>query len=158
MSSVDKLDPFLVDGISRVGRRQKRVPFGSETKYPIILPKFSHFTHLIVGDFHVKCDHCGLKHTLAALCRIYWGNGYCASKILTSLLLKDSKAWKLMAELPNSRLQLSLPPFAHIGCTISDPYWFVTAAVKQTTTGACSLVWPRGQFIMRLSGIGVLTP
>lgn len=115
MSSVDKLDPFLVDGISRVGRRQKRVLFGSETKYPIILPKFSHFTHLIVGDFHVKCDHCGLKHTLAALCRIYWGNGYCASKILTSVLLKDSKAWKLMAELPNSRLQLSLPPFAHIG-------------------------------------------
>ena len=68
-----------MDGILRVGGRLEKAPLVFETKHTIILPKLSHFTHLIVRDSHVKCGHSGLNQTLAVLCQRYWGNGYRAS-------------------------------------------------------------------------------
>jgi len=71
-TSIDKVNLFLVDGILRVGGRLEKAPLGFETKHPIILPKLSHFTHLIVRDSHVECGHSGLNHTLAVLSHRYW--------------------------------------------------------------------------------------
>ena len=57
----------MVDGILRVGGRLEMAPLGFETKHPIILPKLSlhAFNCLIVRDYHFKCGHSGLNHTLA---------------------------------------------------------------------------------------------
>jgi len=78
-TSINKLNPFLVDGLLRVGGRLEKAPLGFETKHPIIFPKLSYFTHLIVRDSHVKCGHSGLNHTLAALCQRYWVIGATAT-------------------------------------------------------------------------------
>ena len=52
-SSLYKLDPFLdVNGILRVGGRLTRASLTDDTKFPIILPRNSHVTKLIVKHFH----------------------------------------------------------------------------------------------------------
>jgi len=120
-TSINKLNPFLVYGTLRVGGRLEKSPLGFETKHPIILPKLSHFTHLIVRDSHVKCGHSGLNHTIAVLCQMYWVIGATATvrRIINQCnkcRLKTAKPVKqLMAELPDSRLQLGFQPFAHLG-------------------------------------------
>ena len=43
-SSIYKLDPYLKDGILRVGGRVSKAHLSDETKHPIILPKKSHIT------------------------------------------------------------------------------------------------------------------
>jgi len=125
-TSIDKLNPLLV-GILRVGGRLEKASLGFETKHPIILPKLSHFTHLIVRDSQVKCGHSGLNHTLVVLCQRYWVIGATATvrRIINQCnkcRLKTAKPGKqLMTELPDSRLQLGFPPFAHVGVGYFGP-------------------------------------
>ena len=54
-SSLYKLDPFLDEnGILRVGGRLRRASLTEEVKFPIILPRNSHVTKLIVKHFHER--------------------------------------------------------------------------------------------------------
>ena len=51
-SSLYKLDPFLdVDGILRVGGRLRRASLKGDVEFPIILPRNSHVTKLIIWSF-----------------------------------------------------------------------------------------------------------
>ena len=43
-SPIHRLDPFLEEGILRVGGRLKRADLPHETKHPAILPQKSHVT------------------------------------------------------------------------------------------------------------------
>ena len=43
-----------------------------ETIYPILLPKKSHFTSLLIKEYHQKLFHSGVSHTLAQLRNEYW--------------------------------------------------------------------------------------
>ena len=64
-SSLYKLDPFLdVDGILRVGGRLRRASLADDIKFPIILPRNSHVTKLIVKHFHERIRHQGKGMTL----------------------------------------------------------------------------------------------
>ena len=59
-SSLYKLDPFLdVDGILRVSGHLKRASLTDDIKFPIILPRNSHVTKLIVKHFHERTHHHG---------------------------------------------------------------------------------------------------
>ena len=54
-SSLYKLDPFVdEDGILRVGGRLRRASLTDDMKFPIILPRNSHVTTLIVSYFHER--------------------------------------------------------------------------------------------------------
>ena len=40
--------------------------------YPILLPKRSYFTSLLIKEYHQKPFHSGVSHTLAQLRNKYW--------------------------------------------------------------------------------------
>ncbi|XP_052071218.1 uncharacterized protein LOC127709652 [Mytilus californianus] len=64
-SSLYKLDPFLdSDGIIRVGGRIRRAEYNLAVKHPVIIPRHSHVTELIIRHFHEKAEHQGrgMKH------------------------------------------------------------------------------------------------
>ena len=53
-----KLEPFVDgDGLLRIGGRSRRAAIPPEVKHPLILPKSSHVTDLIVRHFHSKIGH-----------------------------------------------------------------------------------------------------
>ena len=58
-SPLFKLDPFLEDGILRVGGRLSRSDLRFEAKHPILLPKLSHISSLLVQEAHRKVGHMG---------------------------------------------------------------------------------------------------
>ena len=59
-SSLRSLDPVLdSDGIMRVDRRIRRANLSVTLKNPIILPKSSHITSLIIGHVHERTHHSG---------------------------------------------------------------------------------------------------
>ena len=64
-SSLYKLDPFSdVNGILRVGGRLRCASLTDEIKFPVILPRNSHITKLIVKHFHECTHHQGKVITL----------------------------------------------------------------------------------------------
>jgi hypothetical protein len=59
-SSLYRLDPFLDDnGLIRVGGRIKRANFPLTVTHPIVIPRKSHITNLLVQDSHLKVNHMG---------------------------------------------------------------------------------------------------
>ena len=49
-----------------------------EAIYPILLPKKSHFTSLLIKEYHQKRFHSGVFHTLAQLRNEYWRRQFMA--------------------------------------------------------------------------------
>ena len=57
-SSLYKLDPFVdKNGLLRIGGRIRRADVPLEVKHPLILPKKSHISDLIVRYFHESVGH-----------------------------------------------------------------------------------------------------
>ena len=64
-SSLHRLDPFLDrDGLVRVGGRIKRSNLPDDVKFPVILPRKSHLSNLIIRHFHGRIEHQGCGITL----------------------------------------------------------------------------------------------
>ena len=63
-SSLFRLDPFLDEkGVLRVGGRLQKAAFAYEVKHPIIIPKKSHLTELLIRHYHNQEQHhqgCGI--------------------------------------------------------------------------------------------------
>ncbi|XP_013403245.1 uncharacterized protein LOC106168647 [Lingula anatina] len=70
--SLYKLDPFLEDGVLRVGGRLARANIPEHTKHPIILPRKCHVTTLVIREAHATLGHAGRNHVLASLRNKYW--------------------------------------------------------------------------------------
>ena len=67
-SPLFKLDPFLDEnGLLRVGGRLRLSDLGSDVKHPIILPRKSHVTNLVITHFHESCQHQGRGLTTNAI-------------------------------------------------------------------------------------------
>ncbi|XP_014882368.1 uncharacterized protein LOC106943577 [Poecilia latipinna] len=71
-SHLYKLDPVVTDGVLRVGGRLSKAALPEETKHPVILPKESHVSKLILQHIHEKVGHRGRNHMLSTLRRQYW--------------------------------------------------------------------------------------
>ena len=122
-SCLYRLDPFLdEDGLIRVGGRIKRanLPFG--TKHPVVLPRKSHITALLIRFCHVKVNHMGRGITHNELRqRGYWVVGgssavsNCISRCVTCRKLRGCLQFQKMADLPLDRVEPS-PPFSN--CTV----------------------------------------
>ena len=64
-SSLLKLDPFVDEqGLIRVGGRLENSTLPFEVKHPIVLPRSSHVTNLIIDHFHKKVKHQGKGMTM----------------------------------------------------------------------------------------------
>ena len=122
-SSLYKLDPFLDgNGILRVGGRLRRASLTEDVKFPIILPRNSLVTKLIVKHFHKRTQHQGKGMTLNEV----RSNGFwvvSGSSIVASMISCCVKCQRLhgavqeqrMSDLPEDRLE-STPPFTY--CTV----------------------------------------
>ena len=126
-SSLRSLDPVLdSDGIMRVGGRIRRANLSVTLKNPIILPKSSHITSLIIGLVHERTHHGGRGMTLNELrASGYWivsGNAMVRqyiSKCVTCRHLRGNQGEQKMADLPKSRTQNRHHPLPIVGSTSS---------------------------------------
>ena len=128
-SPIYKLDPFLDDnGILRVGGRLGRAGFQYNVKHPIILPKKTHVTKLIVRYFHEKVVHQGRGFTLNAI----RSNGYyivgCTAAVSSCIFncvvcrkFRGKTQYQKMGDLPEERMQPS-PPFLYTGFDCFGPF------------------------------------
>lgn len=128
-SPLYKLDPYLDEhGIIRVGGRLKKGDMPEEVKHPIILPKESHVTKLLISHLHEQIKHQGRGITLNEIrSNGYWIIG--GSKAVQSVIHKCIICRKLrrpveeqrMADLPEERINPT-PPFTYCGMDCFGPF------------------------------------
>ena len=126
---VRKLDPYIdEDGVLRVGGRLKNADYADQVKHPIILPKGSHVTKLIIKHYHEYTKHQGKGMTLNEIrSRGYWiiGGSSAVSTVIASCVtcrkLRGPVIEQRMADLPEDRLE-SAPPFTYCAADYFGPF------------------------------------
>ena len=66
-SKLHTFNPFLHAGLIRVSGRLKNSALSFDVKHPILLPKHSHTTRLIIMHCHSETHHQGRGQTLNAI-------------------------------------------------------------------------------------------
>ena len=130
-SSLNALDPYLdAIGVLRVGGRITKANLADSLKNPVILPKTSHITQLIICHAHEKTHHSGRGVTLNELrSNGYWiinGNAavrHFISRCVRCRYLRGTAGEQKMANLPNSRVEPG-PPFSYCAVDCFSP-WYV---------------------------------
>ena len=128
-SSINKLDPFIDEnGILRVGGRLKHADLSDEVKHPVILPKGSHVTSLIIRYYHESTKHQGKGMTLNEIrSHGFWiiGGSSAVSNVIASCVtcrkLRGAVIEQKMSDLPEDRLE-SCPPFTYCGVDYFGPF------------------------------------
>ncbi|MCG8047968.1 MAG: hypothetical protein N0E48_20505 [Candidatus Thiodiazotropha endolucinida] len=125
------LKPMLdEDGLMRSDGRLAHAKFLSfDVRYPVILPRKSWVTKLIIKEFHEKGNHaCWTNHTLASLSSQYWViSGREAireweKECMTCRRRKLKASQQIMAPLPLSRLKTSLRAFTETAVDFAGPF------------------------------------
>ena len=128
-TSLRMLDPVLdSDGVMRVGGRIRKANLPPTLKNPVILPKSSHISSLIISHVHERTHHSGRGITLNELRSCgYWivsGNAMVRqfiSKCVTCRHLRGTQGEQKMADLPKSRVEPT-PPFTYCGVDYFGPW------------------------------------
>ena len=128
-SSLRTLDPVLdSDGVMRVGGRIRKANLPCTLKNPVILPKSSHITSLIISHVHERTHHSGRGITLNELRSSgYWivsGNAMVRQSIfkcVTCCHLRGNQGEQKMADLPKLRIEPA-PPFIYCGVNFFGPW------------------------------------
>lgn len=118
-SPLAKLSPFIEEksGLIRVGTRLLRTDAPYEFRYPVILPKKNHVTHLLTHAAHLKVCHQGPNAVLTELRNRYW---VIAAKPEVNRVIKkcipcrrynQRLGQQIMASLPEDRLSRDKPVF-----------------------------------------------
>ncbi|XP_071581890.1 uncharacterized protein [Temnothorax nylanderi] len=139
-NSLVRLTPFIdPSGLLRVGGRLKFSLLPPEAKHPLILPRNSPLSSLIIADAHSRTMHGGTQLTLSFIRNEYWIIGGRAP--VRSLILKcvkcaryrPLKAQQLMGQLPTERITPSRP-FFHSGIDYAGPFYIKTWRGKNART------------------------
>ena len=115
------LQPFLMEGVIRVGGRLNKAWIPFEAKHQTILSPTHPLTRLLVQHLHEKHSHVGREHTLVLVRQQYWipRRKTFVRKIVNDCLHYKKRRAKpnvpLMASLPEERLAFGEPPFANPG-------------------------------------------
>ena len=126
-SCLHRLDPFVHQGVLCVGGRLSQADLPAHTKHPVILPRKSHVTTLIIRNVHQRLGHAGRGHTLAKFREKYWilsANStvcYQIGKCVTCRRNRAPVAEQKMADLPKDRVTPA-PPFMYTGVDYFGPY------------------------------------
>ena len=126
---VRKLDPYIdEDGVLRVGGRLKNADYADQVKHPIILPKGSHVTKLIIKHYHEYTKHQGKGMTLNEIrSRGYWiiGGSSAVNTVIASCVtcrkLRGPVIEQRMTDLPEDRLE-SAQPFTYCAADYFGPF------------------------------------
>ena len=129
-SKLGSLKPYIdSDGLMRCNSRLKYAEHVAyETSFPVILPRKSYVTNLIVRDSHENGNHCGTNQTLASLSAQYWiiagreeirdVERDCAA----CRIRKAKPGVQIMAPIPNFRVCTSLRAFTHTALDFAGPF------------------------------------
>ena len=126
-STLCKLDPILDQDILRVGGRLNKMALPSELKNPVILPKNSHTSRLILQQIHLQVGHSGRGHMLAKLRERFWlpcANAMARKIIKRCIFCRRYQAkveHQKMADLPQDRITPDEPSFTHVGIDYFGP-------------------------------------
>ena len=124
---LQRLSPFLSQGILRVGGRIQRSCFPNEMKHPAILPPRNHVTRLLIEHYHNEEGHSGTNHTLATIRQKFWivgGQSAVRSVIHNCIKCRiqfAKRGEQLMAPLPSCWLTSGKPPFYFTGVDYMGP-------------------------------------
>ncbi|XP_020556659.2 uncharacterized protein LOC110014220 [Oryzias latipes] len=129
-SQLYKLSPFLDEhGVLRVGGRLTRSCLHPHIKHPVILPKASHVSSLLIKHYHEKVHHQGRGITHNELrSNGIWIIG--CSRVVSSHIYKCIVCRKYrrntqdpkMSDLPEDRMEMS-PPFTYCGMDCFGPFY-----------------------------------
>lgn len=127
-SSLLNLNPFLEEGLLKVGGRLDRAEIPESQKHPIVLPKGHHVTKLIIQNEHIKRSHAGTNATLYGVRENYWPidgrnvTRQIVRKCITCFRVKPREVKYLMGNLPKTRLSL-IKPFLNVGIDFCGPFF-----------------------------------
>lgn len=126
-SCLFRLDPFVEDGLLRVGGRIQRCNLPRDITRPLVLPPKSVVATLIVAHYHEKCGHGGRNTTLGEIrASGYWITRAAVSKYvwncITCRKLRAPPTKQKMADLPEDRLEPA-PPFTYSGVDYFGPFY-----------------------------------
>ncbi|XP_066935299.1 uncharacterized protein [Clytia hemisphaerica] len=127
--SLWRLSPFLdSNSLIRVGGRISHSNVPEELKHPIILPKESNVTKMIVRAAHQQMQHGGRNATLSRLRdQGFWvinGNSlvrHIISKCVSCRRLRGAPSTQKMADLPEDRTT-ETAPFTYVGTDLFGPF------------------------------------
>lgn len=114
-------------GLLRVGGRLKNSNLSEEKKYPILLPKESILSNLIIKFYHEISLHAGPRTTQSLVCRKFWilsarsAIRSILSKCVICIKARPKYLNPFMGDLPASRIQES-SPFLKSGCDFGGPF------------------------------------
>ncbi|XP_011877529.1 PREDICTED: uncharacterized protein LOC105567318, partial [Vollenhovia emeryi] len=126
-------------GLLRIGGRLQSALLPPNAKHPLILPKESALTTLIISDAHSRTLHGGTQTTVAFLRNDYWiigGRSPVRAFILRCVLcarFRQKRAQQLMGQLPLERVTPSRP-FLHSGVDYAGPFSLKTWRGKNART------------------------
>ena len=115
---MQKLRPFYLDGVLRAGGRLENANVDFDVKHHIILPLTSHFTELVIRQFHAAIGHSGTSHTWSEIRQRFWtikGSAVVRNSSGKCILCNSTVGKQLMADLPPARLQIHKPSFLMLG-------------------------------------------
>ncbi|XP_026829830.1 uncharacterized protein LOC113563037 [Ooceraea biroi] len=132
-SAIIKLNPFLDEqGLLRVGGRLKYSLLSIDQKHPIILPRDSHVTRLIIEAAHRRVLHGGVQLTLSAIRQEYWvprGRALVKKWIhrcVSCVRWRAAVSQPLIGDLPAPRVTPARP-FLNTGLDYAGPIWIRTS-------------------------------
>ena len=129
LSSIKKqLDLFIDEkDVIRCAGRFKYAALPYNVKYPVLLPKKSHLTTLIIQDRHKQAKHAGIKSTLAEVRADYWlpsGRRMVESIVRSCVVCRrfSAKPYNTPGPPPLPQTRLSeMPPFTNTGIDFAGP-------------------------------------
>ena len=128
-SKLRKLDPFMQNGLLRVGGRLRQSSLSMELKHPVIVPKSSHIASLIVDHYHCKTHHSGRGITLSAIRAAgYWiidARSKVSAHIRNCVVckrLRGTPQGQKMADLPQDRTK-EAAPFTYSAVDAFGPFF-----------------------------------
>ncbi|XP_006817669.1 uncharacterized protein LOC102809487, partial [Saccoglossus kowalevskii] len=138
-SSLHQLSPFIDrDGLIRVGGRIGQANFDFGERHPILSPKDSHVSRLILEHVHQQIQHQGRQFTMGAVrSKGYWVPGLhnmvrnVINQCTVCKRLRAKPLTQIMADLPTDRLEAT-PPFTNVGIDVFGPW---NVAVRKTRSG-----------------------
>ena len=126
-SCLIRLNPFLdATGLLRVGGRLRHSILHPDEAHPMILPRESHLSQLVVWSAHHTTLHGGTQLTLSYVRQRFWIVR--GRQLVRSTIFKCLRCWRLRAT-PTSQLMGDLPsrrvqqyrPFLHAGVDYAGP-------------------------------------
>ena len=123
------LTPFIdSDGVLRVGGRLSNTDLSYDRKHPMILPKNSHISDLLIENEHERSKHMGTQTVISNLRQRFWiiGIRSKARKLLGRCVIcfkfKPRPAQQQMGLLPPERID-QVRAFFRVGIDFAGPFY-----------------------------------